>query len=83
MPKIANALQPVASTDPHDWRKVYDFWFPAGFDEKNLDFLRQQLLWWMSGGATPELPPFAPRSRSRKVRALRVGSPLHEGGCRS
>ena len=60
MRKIANALQPVDSTGPQDWRTVYEFWFPAGFDENNLNALHQQLLWWMRGGATPELPPFAP-----------------------
>ena len=60
MPKTANALQPVNSTDPQDWRTVYEFWFPAGFEENNLNALHQQLLWWMRGGATPELPPFTP-----------------------
>jgi uncharacterized protein (DUF924 family) len=43
-----------------DWKKVYDFWFPAELARGELSFQLRMSDWWMKGGATPELPPFAP-----------------------
>src|SRR5919206_1449348 len=43
-----------------DWRIVYDFWFPPGLDDADLETHRQMFLWWFRGGANPELPRFAP-----------------------
>lgn len=42
-----------------DWRTIYDFWFPAELAQGQLDFHMKMGDWWMKGGATPELPPFA------------------------
>ncbi|HEX2151548.1 MAG TPA: DUF924 family protein [Stellaceae bacterium] len=50
------------------WRTVYDFWFPPGLDDADLETHRRMFLWWFGGGATPELPPFAPM-----VQAARTG----------
>ena len=44
----------------HDWRTVYDFWFPSGLDGADGEAHGRQWLWWMRGGANAELPPFAP-----------------------
>lgn len=41
------------------WRTVHDFWFPPGLDA-DLQTHTRMAEWWMRGGATPELPPFAP-----------------------
>ncbi len=46
--------------DLHDWRRVYDFWFPPGQDEADPDSHGRMWLWCMRGGANSELPPFAP-----------------------
>lgn len=43
-----------------DWRTVYDFWFPAELETGGLPAVMGREPWWMQGGATPELPPFAP-----------------------
>ncbi|MGD9617237.1 MAG: DUF924 family protein [Alphaproteobacteria bacterium] len=42
------------------WRTVYDFWFPPGLDDADLETHRRMFLWWFGGGANPELAPFAP-----------------------
>ncbi len=44
---------------PLSWRDVYDFWFPSELEAGDLEFHRRMAAWWMRGGATPELPPFA------------------------
>ena len=46
-------------SEDRDWRRVYDFWFPAGLDKADLKTHRQMLEWWMQGGANAELPQFA------------------------
>ena len=43
-----------------DWRIVYDFWFPPGLDDADLETHRRMFLWWFGGGANPDLPRFAP-----------------------
>jgi uncharacterized protein (DUF924 family) len=42
------------------WRDVYDFWFPSELKQGSLEFHKRMGGWWMQGGATPELSPFAP-----------------------
>ena len=46
-------------SEDRDWRRVYDFWFPADLDKADLKTHRQMLQWWMQGGANAELPQFA------------------------
>lgn len=46
--------------DAHDWRTVYDFWFPPGLGEADAEAHGRMWLWWMRGGASAELAPFAP-----------------------
>ena len=43
-----------------DWKRIYDFWFPAEMAQGDLEFYLRQGEWWMRGGATPELPPYSP-----------------------
>jgi uncharacterized protein (DUF924 family) len=50
------------------WRTVYDFWFPPGLDDTDLETHRRMFGWWFGGEASPELPPFAPI-----VQAARTG----------
>lgn len=45
--------------DAQDWRRVYDFWFPAGLDA-NLETHGKMFLWWMRGGASAEMARFSP-----------------------
>ena len=42
-----------------DWRTIHEFWFPAELARGELAFHMKMGDWWMRGGATPELPPFA------------------------
>jgi uncharacterized protein (DUF924 family) len=42
------------------WREVYDFWFPDELRQGRLGYHLRMSDWWMKGGASPELPPFAP-----------------------
>jgi uncharacterized protein (DUF924 family) len=42
-----------------DWRAVYDFWFPAGLAEADLEAHRRMFGWWFGGGANAGLPRFA------------------------
>jgi uncharacterized protein (DUF924 family) len=44
----------------HDWRRVYDFWFPSDLDDADAQTHYQRLEWWFGGGSNPELPPFPP-----------------------
>ena len=46
--------------DLHDWRTIYDFWFPPGQDQADAEAHGRMWLWWMRGGASAELAPFAP-----------------------
>ena len=46
--------------EQHSWRRVYEFWFPAGLDKADLKTHQEIGQWWMRGGANAELPPFAP-----------------------
>lgn len=41
------------------WRDVYDFWFPSELEKGKLEFYKSMAAWWMRGGATLELAPFA------------------------
>lgn len=43
----------------HDWRTVYDFWFPPGLDA-TAEIHRQTFGWWFGGGSNAELARFAP-----------------------
>jgi uncharacterized protein (DUF924 family) len=55
-------------SEAQDWRTVYDFWFPPGLDDADLEAYRQMFGRWFGGGANAELPPFAP-----VVEAARAG----------
>ncbi|HZH53210.1 MAG TPA: DUF924 family protein [Microvirga sp.] len=44
----------------HDWRAVYDFWFPLDLTGADLATHWRMMQWWMRGGASAELAPFAP-----------------------
>jgi uncharacterized protein (DUF924 family) len=46
-------------SDSRDWRTVYDFWFPPGLDDADLETHRRMFGWWFGGGANPELARFA------------------------
>ena len=59
MTQVAHTPRTNGDADLHDWRTVYEFWFPPSFDQNNSEALRLRLEWWMRGGATAELPPFA------------------------
>jgi uncharacterized protein (DUF924 family) len=48
------------ASDPEGWRSVLAFWFPPGLAEADLETHRTMHAWWLRGGATAELPPFAP-----------------------
>src|SRR5215213_1717274 len=50
------------------WRTVYNFWFPPGLDDADLETHRRMFGWWFGGEASPELPSFAPM-----VQAARTG----------
>ena len=54
--------------EAEDWRAVYGFWFPPGLDDADLETHGRMFGWWFGGGATAELPPFAP-----VVEAARAG----------
>ncbi|WP_262027489.1 DUF924 family protein [Microvirga sp. Mcv34] len=43
-----------------DWRRVYDFWFPADLADSGIAAHWQMVAWWLHGGAQAELRPFAP-----------------------
>ena len=45
---------------PDGWRFIYDFWFPAGLANANLETHQRMHTWWLRGGATAELLQFAP-----------------------
>jgi uncharacterized protein (DUF924 family) len=47
-------------SDADGWRAIVDFWFPPGLDEADAETHRRMFGWWFGGGATPELPRFAP-----------------------
>jgi uncharacterized protein (DUF924 family) len=46
-------------SEAEDWRIVYEFWFPPGLDEADLESHVQMFVWWFGGGSNPELPPLA------------------------
>jgi uncharacterized protein (DUF924 family) len=46
--------------DELDWRRVYDFWFPRDITDADLAEHWRRMEWWMRGGASAELGPFAP-----------------------
>jgi uncharacterized protein (DUF924 family) len=46
--------------ETHDWRAVYDFWFPLDLTDADLPTHWKMLTWWMRGGASAELAPFRP-----------------------
>jgi uncharacterized protein (DUF924 family) len=48
------------ASDPEGWRSVLAFWFPPGLADADLETHRTMHAWWLRGGATAELPPFAP-----------------------
>lgn len=43
-----------------DWRSVYAFWFPPDANSTDISVHWRMLRWWMGGGASAELAPFAP-----------------------
>jgi uncharacterized protein (DUF924 family) len=46
---------------PHmDWRPVFDFWFPVDLAPAEVATHWRMLEWWMRGGASAQLEPFAP-----------------------
>ena len=45
---------------PDGWRTIYDFWFPAGLVDADLETHQRMHTWWLRGGATAELLQFAP-----------------------
>lgn len=49
-----------------DWRAVYDFWFPPGLDEADLEAHGGMFVWWFGGGANAILPPFVPLAEAAK-----------------
>ena len=55
-------------TSQATWRTVYDFWFPPGLDDADPEIHHRMFGWWFGGGASPELPRFAPT-----VQAARTG----------
>ena len=55
---------------PDDWRAVYDFWFPAGLASTGLENHQRMHAWWLRGGATAELPRFAPLLEAASRREL-------------
>jgi uncharacterized protein (DUF924 family) len=55
---------------PNDWRAVYDFWFPAGLASADLETHQRMNTWWLRGGATAELPRFAPLVEAASRREL-------------
>ena len=55
---------------PNDWRSVYDFWFPAGLGDADLETHQRMHTWWLRGGATAELPRFAPLVEAASRREL-------------
>ena len=50
------------------WQRVYDFWFPAGLDDADLETHRRMFDRWFVGEASPEMRPFAPL-----IEAFRTG----------
>jgi uncharacterized protein (DUF924 family) len=56
----SGAFVQVDAADPEGWRAVRGFWFPEGLAEADLETHRKMHAWWLRGGATAELPPFAP-----------------------
>jgi hypothetical protein len=64
------------------WRTVYNFWFPPGLDDADLETHRRMFGWWFGGGARPELPPFAQWSKPLGPAAWSIGPPYHAGACR-
>ena len=52
------------------WRAVYDFWFPPGLDDADLETHRRMFGRWFGGGANAELPPFAPLLADAKAGRL-------------
>jgi uncharacterized protein (DUF924 family) len=43
-----------------EWRTVYDFWFPDGLDDADLETHQRMVKRWYGGGANSELRPFEP-----------------------
>ena len=43
-----------------DWRAVFDFWFPVDLATADVATHWRMLEWWMRGGASAQLEPFAP-----------------------
>jgi uncharacterized protein (DUF924 family) len=56
--------------DAQDWRTVYDFWFPPGLDDADPETHGRMFGWWFGGGASAELPPFAPLIEAVKAGRL-------------
>ena len=65
-----------------DWRTVYDFWFPHGLDDADLETHRRMFVWWFGGGSNAELPPFAPLFEAARAGRWATGSPRPWDACR-
>ncbi len=46
--------------DLETWQPVYDFWFPPGLENCDRDQHARMGPWWFAGGASGELPAYAP-----------------------
>lgn len=55
-------------SDRYGWREVHEFWFPSTLPDADHEGLKKMLVWWMAGGATPEVQRFRP-----VVEAARAG----------
>jgi uncharacterized protein (DUF924 family) len=54
----------------YHWRMVYDFWFPPGLEDEDLETHRQSFFPWFGGGANAELPRFASVFEAAKTAQL-------------
>ena len=54
-----------------DWRRVYDFWFPPGLVDMDIEAHGKMFGWWFAGGANAAMQPFAPLIEA--ARADRLG----------
>jgi uncharacterized protein (DUF924 family) len=54
----------------YDWRSVYDFWFPPGLDDADLEAHRQMFVRWFGGGFNPALPRFTGVMAAARAQSL-------------
>jgi len=56
--------------EAEEWRTVYEFWFPPGLHEADLETHVLRFGWWFGGGSNLELPPFAPLVEAARASRL-------------